>query len=117
MRKIVVVVEDNRTIRELIKYVLEASQFEVVAFGTATTFLSAAHDIRPDLYLLDIMLPDGDGIGLCKLLKSKKDTCKTPVIMMSAHTDQTNPECDAVDFIEKPFDIYNFISRIQRQIV
>lgn len=116
MKKQVAVVEDNPNIRELIEYLLEDKQFDVVSFGTATTFLSNVTDIRPDLYLLDIMLPDGNGIDLCRQLKTNQETCKKPVILMSAHYDEIHPECEAADFIAKPFDINHFISRVEQHI-
>ena len=116
MKKQVVVVEDNPGIRELIEYILEDRKIAVISFETAGNFRDSMADITPDLYLLDIMLPDGNGIDLCKELRAEQATCGTPIIMMSAHSDQLPEECGAEDFIAKPFDIENFVSRIERQI-
>ncbi|MGK6352627.1 response regulator [Parapedobacter sp. DT-150] len=118
MKKKVVVVEDNPSIRELIEYILEDNEIEVISFETATTFLEAVAAIRPDLYILDIMLPDGNGLDLCRHLKSNDATRQTPIVMMSAHYDQLDDSdaCKPVDFIAKPFDIDNFVFRIGQQI-
>ena len=116
MKKQVVVVEDNPHIREMIEYILEDHEIEVVSFGNARNFLSASAHIHADLYLLDIMLPDGNGIELCKELKAQETTRDKPVIMMSAHADQLHSECGAEDFIAKPFDIENLVARIERHM-
>lgn len=116
MKKQIVVVEDNISIREMIEYILEDHQIEVVSFATAGDFRDAMADINPNLYLLDIMLPDGNGTDLCRELKANPKSRETPVIMMSAHFGQGQIECGAEDFIEKPFDIDDLISRIEHQI-
>ncbi len=116
MKKQVVLVEDNASIRELIEYILADHDIEVVSFATATNFRDAKAAVTPDLYILDIMLPDGNGIDLCKELKAEQATQQTPIIMMSAHFDRLESQCQAEDFIAKPFDIDNFLSRIEQQI-
>ncbi|GGH04241.1 hypothetical protein GCM10007415_45650 [Parapedobacter pyrenivorans] len=116
MKKQVVVVEDNRSIRELIEYILEDHKIEVISFGTASNFRTSMNEVAPDLYLLDVMLPDGNGIDLCKELRAERATRETPIIVMSAHSDQLPTGCDAQDFIAKPFDIDNFVTRIEQQI-
>lgn len=116
MKKKVVLVEDNESIRELIEYILADHDIEVVSFATAGNFREAKAAVSPDLYILDIMLPDGNGIELCKELKAEQDTQHTPVIMMSAHFDKVEDQCEAQDFIAKPFDIDQFLSRITQQI-
>src|SRR5690606_18230668 len=99
------------------EYILENNQIEVVSFGSAKTFLMAATEINPDLYLLDIMLPDGNGIDLCRRLKTDEATRMTPVILMSAHYRPIRAECEADDFLEKPFDVDSFLYRIEQQMV
>ena len=116
MKKKVVLVEDNESIRELIEYILADHDIEVVSFATAGNFREAKAAVSPDLYILDIMLPDGNGIELCKELKAEQDTQHTPVIMMSAHFDKVEDQCEAQDFIAKPFDIDQFLTRITQQI-
>lgn len=116
MKKQVVVVEDNASIRELIEYILADHDIDVVSFATAGNFRNAKDAVTPDLYILDIMLPDGNGIELCKELKAERSTKQTPIIMMSAHFDQLENQCDCQGFIAKPFDIDHFLSRIEQQI-
>ena len=116
MKKQVVLVEDNASIRELIEYILADHDIDVVSFATAGNFRNAKAEVSPNLYILDIMLPDGNGIDLCKELKAEEATQQTPIIMMSAHFDQVDNQCEAQDFIAKPFDIDHFLSRIAQQI-
>src|SRR5690606_31020318 len=85
-------------------------------FATAGNFRRAKTAVRPDLYILDIMLPDGNGIDLCRELKAEQSTQQTPIIMMSAHFDKAEGQCDDQDFIAKTFDIDHFLSRITQQI-
>lgn len=116
MKKQVVLVEDNASIRELIEYILADLDIDVVSFATAGNFRDAKAEVTPDLYILDIMLPDGNGIDLCRELKAEEATQQTPIIMMSAHFDKVENRCSAEDFIAKPFDIDHFLARIAQQI-
>jgi len=116
MRKQVAILEDNPNIRELIQYILEDNEIDVIGFESAADFLSALAEISPNLFILDIMLPDGNGIDICRQLKSNEATRETPIVMISAHFNEFPLDCDAADFIEKPFDIDNFLSRVERQI-
>src|SRR5690606_11783219 len=116
MRKQVAILEDNPNIRELIQYILEDNEIDVIGFESAADFLSALAEISPNLFILDIMLPDGNGIDICRQLKSNEATRETPIVMISAHFNEFPLDCDAADFIEKPFDIDHFLSRVERQI-
>jgi len=116
MKKQVAVLEDNPNIRELIEYILEENEIEVVSFESTRAFLNALAKINPSLFILDIMLPDGNGIDVCRQLKSNELTQKIPIVMISAHSNQLPLDCDAADFIEKPFDIDNFVNTVERQI-
>lgn len=72
----------------------------------------------PDLILMDIMLPDGNGLEMCRDLYADKSAAHIPVVLMSAHTAeyQVHRENCARDFIAKPFDIDEFIARVARQL-
>ena len=111
--KEIYVVEDDPDIRELIKYLLESLEYKVESFPTAEDFYSGISGHLPDLILLDIMLPDGNGIEICKELRDQQLTNEIPVLLMSAHADASvlRGHC-ANDFIAKPFDIDDLISRI-----
>lgn len=119
MGKYIHVVEDDEDIRFIIEFILKDSNFEVKLSPTAKHFAETLPQHRPDLILLDIMLPDGDGRDICRSLKSNQATKDIPVIMMSAHAaemEATNTSM-ANDFIRKPFDIENFLTRIDKLIV
>lgn len=88
----------------------------MIGFESATVFLRSLAKINPNLFILDIMLPDGNGIDICRQLKSNEATREAPIVMISAHFNQFPLDCGAADFIEKPFDIDNFVSRVERQI-
>lgn len=118
MLKHILVVEDDPDISEIIEYILSDSGYEVDTSATATEFFRRFEELNPDLIILDVRLPDGDGRELCKAIKSNIKTRSIPVIMMSAHLDITQAikEAGANDFIPKPFDINNFINRVGRQL-
>lgn len=110
-------VEDDADIRELIEFLLIDLNYEVQAFPTAEAFNKKIISHQPDLILLDIMLPDGNGADMCEKLKSGKNTSSIPVVLMSAHIDPSiKRQSCADDFISKPFDIDEFSNRIKRQL-
>lgn len=111
------VVEDNKEIRELITYLLEKNGYKVESFERAEDFYSTINHILPDLIILDVMLPDGNGIRICEQLKSNHNTKNIPVMLMSANAGMESMQrSGAEDFIAKPFDINNFMNRVTKQI-
>jgi DNA-binding response OmpR family regulator len=106
MKKIILV-EDDQAIREFLVIFLESENYAVRSFSTANEFLNRDQNDLPDLYLFDVMLPDGSGIDLCKEIKRSGNNIGIPVIIMSAHANlsQLKDLCDPDDFIAKPFDI------------
>src|SRR5690554_4918918 len=115
--KEIYIVEDDRDIRELIEYLLESREYKVDAFPTAEEFWKTLLTRKPDLILLDIMLPDGNGIEMCRELRNSPETMKIPVLLMSAHADAANLSGSCADeFIPKPFDIYDLVSRINKHL-
>lgn len=113
--KEIFIVEDDDGIRELIEFLLVSQQYLVRTFPTARAFHQVVPDEVPDLFLLDIMLPDGNGLDLCKGLKAEESTRKIPVVLMSAHADISRME-GADDFIAKPFDVDELLKRIEQQL-
>lgn len=113
--KEIFIVEDDDGIRELIEFLLVSQHYSVKTFPNARAFHRTVPDEIPDLFLLDIMLPDGNGLDLCKELKKNKDTREIPVVLMSAHADITITE-GADDFIAKPFDVDELLLRIRQQL-
>lgn len=92
--------------------------YQVETYPTAHSFIESLKKQLPDLFLLDVRLPDGDGIEICNNLKSDIATKDIPVIMMSAHRnfDRENGGCTAQTYIAKPFDIAALISTIRQTI-
>ena len=115
--KEIFIVEDDPEIRELIEYLLESLEFKVESFPTAEDFYNGISGRSPDLILLDIMLPDGNGLEICKELKDQQETNWIPVLLMSAHADGNllRGHC-ANDLSSKPFDIDDLVNRIQQYV-
>lgn len=110
-------VEDDEGIRNMVMYTLEASGFEVQGFENGKTFFSVLLMNRPDLILLDIMLPDMDGISILKRLKKDKSTKDIPVIMATAKGTEYDKviglELGADDYLAKPFGMMEMVSRVK----
>jgi len=118
MAKKICVLEDNDDIRELIEMVFEAEAFDVVSFSTVTEFTAKVPSVQPDVFLLDVMLPDGNGLEVCRKLREDEATTHIPIVIMTANSrmDKMMENCDADDFIAKPFDIDDLAKRIHKQI-
>ena len=116
MAKKIYVLEDDEGISEIVEMVLESEGYEVTCFSSVTSFNAAAIVPSADLYLLDIMLPDGNGLEVREALLRNTKTSGLPVLIMSAHT--SSPEISnwpgEQHFIAKPFDIYDLTQRIGR---
>ena len=109
--------EDDESIRKLVIYALESQGFEAAGFAAPSAFWKAMGKELPELILLDIMLPEEDGLSVLKKLRSSGATKKMPVIMLTAK----NTEYDRVigldnwadDFISKPFGMMELVARIR----
>lgn len=110
------VVEDDDNIRELVLYALQ-SDFVVEGFGCAGDFYKALKRELPELVLLDIMLPDEDGISILKKLRNGSKTQMLPVIMLTAKGSEYDRvkglDLGADDYITKPFSVLELVSRIK----
>jgi len=110
------IVEDDDNIRELVLYALQ-NEFEVDGFERADIFYKALKKELPDLVLLDIMLPDEDGITILKKLKINSKTKILPVIMLTAKGGEYDRvkglDLGADDYITKPFSVLELASRIK----
>ncbi len=114
--KEIYLVEDDEGIRELLEFLLISNEFKVKSFATAGDFQKSLAAGTPDLILLDIMLPDGNGMELCKEIKENDHTENIPIVLMSAHTEISVTHC-ANDFVAKPFDIDDLLERINKQLL
>jgi DNA-binding response OmpR family regulator len=115
LEKSIYIVEDNEDIRELIEYLLAGEGFLVTAFPNATSFNQQIKGKNPNVIILDVMLPDGNGIEICSQLKGSAETKDIPVLLMSANTNITyhGQKSEADDFISKPFDIDDLVERVK----
>ncbi|OQC06318.1 MAG: Phosphate regulon transcriptional regulatory protein PhoB [Candidatus Cloacimonetes bacterium ADurb.Bin089] len=115
--KKIFVVEDEKDILELIRMKLESAGFITKGFKTALPMLNLLKIEHPDLIILDLMLPDMDGMEVCQKLKSDKATQKIPVLMLTARTDLDDKikglEYGADDYVTKPFETRELIARIK----
>ncbi|RYG19875.1 MAG: response regulator transcription factor [Chitinophagaceae bacterium] len=114
MNKNIVVLEDNKDISELIKFLLVKEEHSVETYASVQSFWNGIKGKSIDLFILDVMLPDGNGFSVCKTLKSTAETKHTPIMLMSANLNSHGfgSEWNAQDFIQKPFDIDNFVARV-----
>ena len=110
-------VEDDAGIRELVVYSLNQSGLETKGFDSDRTFRAACEDALPDFVILDIMLPDADGLVTLNRLKNSERTAEIPVIMLTAKGSELDKvkglDLGADDYIAKPFGIMELISRIR----
>ena len=114
---LIYIVEDDKNISEIESYALKNSGYLVDTFENAKTFWSRVQDRKPDLVLLDVMLPDSDGIEVLKKMRRNPDTRRVPVIMVTAKSSEIDKvkglDNGADDYITKPFGIMELISRVK----
>jgi two-component system, OmpR family, phosphate regulon response regulator PhoB len=113
----ILVVEDEADIQEVLDYNLKRDGHEVVLTATAKEGLRHARERRPDLVLLDLMLPDGSGTELCKVLRQDAATRGVRVVMLTAKGEEIDRvigfELGADDYIVKPFSVRELLLRVQ----
>ena len=112
----ILVVEDERPIREMIAFGLRRAGFEVVEAEDTRAARASIADRRPDLVLVDWMLPDMSGLELTRALKRDKDTRELPIIMLTARAEEQDKvsglEGGADDYVTKPFSPRELLARI-----
>ncbi|MEJ2883128.1 response regulator transcription factor [Pedobacter sp. GR22-6] len=118
MKKCIYVVEDNAAIRDIIDFMLTEEEYEVVIAPTVRAFWKQMQERIPDMVVLDVMLPDGNGVEICQELKSSIKTHDIPVMLMSAnnHLNKVKSKCTADEFINKPFDLDDFANRVEHYV-
>ena len=111
------IVEDDRNIQEIELFALKNSGYQATGFETAKEFYKALNEKLPELILLDIMLPDEDGLSILKRLRSRADTQKIPVILVTAKSTEIDKvkglDGGADDYIAKPFGVMEMIARVK----
>ena len=110
-------VEDDAGIRDLMIYTLTASGFEAEGFADAREFFAAMRTARPELVMLDIMLPGEDGISVLRKLRADPATAELPVIMATAKGNEYDKviglDLGADDYLAKPFGMMEMVSRVR----
>ena len=110
-------IEDDENINNLITYALASQGFDAVGFGCYAQFEQQIKTDRPDLVMLDIMLPDTDGITILKNIKHDRRLEDIPVIMLTAKNSEIDIvkalDLGAEDYITKPFGILEMVSRVK----
>lgn len=114
---LIYLVEDDNDIREIETIALKNSNHTVVAFEKATDFYKKLSVKKPDLVLLDVMLPDENGYDILKKLRMHSETKRIPIIMVTAKTAEIDMikglEDGADDYIKKPFSIMELVTRVK----
>ena len=114
---LIYIVEDDENISEIESYVLESSGFETKVFPEGEAFLKDCQKQKPDLIILDLMLPGQDGISILKILKKEIQTKDIPVIIVTAKTSEIDMvkglDIGADDYVTKPFGNMELISRVK----
>lgn len=113
--KTIFIVEDETGIRDALQLLLSFENYDVRSFSSVETFNKRDKSVVPDIFILDVMLPDGLGTDLCNQIKEEPATSAIPVMIISAHakSDTVTKACKADDFIAKPFDIDDVILKIE----
>lgn len=117
MPELIYIVEDDMNIQEIEMFALKNTGYITEGFGNAKSFFARINEKVPDLILLDIMLPDQDGLEIVKKLREKPETVKVPIILVTAKTTELDKvkglDIGADDYLTKPFGVMELISRVK----
>jgi two-component system alkaline phosphatase synthesis response regulator PhoP len=115
--KKVLIIEDEENIRQLIRYNLEKEFFQIAEAGDGLQGIELANKGKPDLVILDLMLPGIDGFEVCRILKKNALTAALPVIMLTARSEEIDKviglEIGAEDYLTKPFSPRELVARVK----
>ena len=110
----ILVVEDEPTLQETLVYNLTRQGYRVDAVGDGQSALKQARELRPDLIVLDIMIPIMDGFEVCRILRQEMNT---PILMLTARDEEIDRviglEMGADDYLTKPFSMREFLARVK----
>ena len=114
------ILEDDKNISEIEQFALKNAGYEVSAFATASDFENALTKEHPDLIIMDIMLPDRDGLSVLKDVRAEQSTAKLPVIMVTAKTSEMDKvkglDQGADDYMTKPFSPSELVARVKAHL-
>src|SRR5688500_2846292 len=116
-RQTILVIDDEKDIQKLIQYNLEQEGYQLLFAKTGEEAFELARLKKPDLILLDLMLPGIDGLEVCRMLHGSKETRSIPIIMLTAKSSDTDQivglELGASDYITKPFSVKVLQARVK----
>lgn len=114
---LIYILEDDKNIQEIESYAIKGNGYDVRAFDDTEAFDRGMKEMKPDLLLLDVMLPGDDGLSVLKRLRSDNDTKELPVILVTAKDSEIDTvkglDLGADDYITKPFGVMELMSRIK----
>ena len=114
---LIYIVEDDQNIREIESFALKNSGYQIQDFSNAKEFYHAVKEKKPDLVILDIMLPDEDGMEILQKLRKNPETKRMPIMMVTAKTTEIDRvkglDSGADDYMTKPFGVMELISRVK----
>lgn len=113
----ILVVDDEENIAELISYNLTSNGYKVIIANNGNDAVKLAVEEKPNLILLDLMIPGKDGYDVCKDIRSNSDVRNTPIIMLTAKSEELDKilglELGADDYITKPFSVRELLARVK----
>ncbi len=113
-------IEDDLNINELLLYALKSNNFDAYGFESSEPFWEKLESEKPDLIILDIMLPNENGADILKRLKRSEDTSGIPVIMLTAKSEEMDKikffDLGADDYLVKPFSVLELIARVKARL-
>ncbi len=113
----VLIVDDDPDIQRLVGYNLSQAGFQVLSASTGRTALESVQNEPPDLIILDIMMPDVDGMEVCRILRQRENSRRIPIIMLTARSEEIDRvvgfELGADDYVMKPFSPRELVLRVK----
>jgi DNA-binding response OmpR family regulator len=121
MKHLVLSIEETSSFRQMVRLALECDGFEVVDANDGKSGLDAARAMAPKLILVDVLLPDTDGLTLCKTLLADPALCSTPIVMLSSSDDESEIEAGlaagAKGYLVKPFYPKELVALARKLII
>ena len=116
----IIVVDDDKTSTSLFEQVLLMNKYEVITLNDSAKTLETATEVKPDLIILDLMMPEPDGFKVCRMLRADPNFRRTPVIIVTALNDLDSKlvamGAGANDYLVKPFHIDQLFTMIEKQL-